>query len=98
MENNAPSNDQRNEGLIQSIVRAHAWLHALQNKAFDSVEQLAEAHQLHPKVVRQNLRLAFLSADITSAILDGSQPTTLSLARVPKLLPLAWNEQRDLLI
>jgi site-specific DNA recombinase len=98
MENNAPSNDLRNEGLIQSVVRAHAWLHALQNETYDSVEQLAEAHQLHPKVVRQNLRLAFLSADITSAIFDGSQPSTLSLARVPKLLPLSWNEQRDLLI
>jgi site-specific DNA recombinase len=98
MENDPPSNDVRNEGLIQSIVRAHAWLHALRNEVYDSVEQLADAHQLHPKVVRQNLRLAFLSADVTSAILDGSQPTNLSLARVPKLLPLSWNEQRDLLI
>jgi DNA invertase Pin-like site-specific DNA recombinase len=98
MENNATSNDLRNEGLIQSIVRAHAWLHALQNEAYDSVEQLAEAHQLHPKVVRQNLRLAFLSADVTSAILDGNQPAALSLARVPKLLPLSWNEHRYLLI
>jgi site-specific DNA recombinase len=98
IQNNAPSNDLRNEALIQSIVRAHAWLHALQNEAYDSVEQLADAHQVHPKVVRQNLRLAFLSADVTSAILEGSQPAYLSLARVPKLLPLSWNEQRQLLI
>jgi DNA invertase Pin-like site-specific DNA recombinase len=98
IEKNAPSDDLRNEGLIQSIVRAHAWLHALQNQVYDSVEQLADANQVHPKVVRQNLRLAFLSADVTSAILEGSQPSTLSLARMPKLLPLSWNEQQQLLI
>jgi site-specific DNA recombinase len=88
---------ERNEGLIQSIVRAHAWMHSLQNETYDSIEQLSEANNLHPKVVRQNLRLAFLSPDATSAILEGSQPAELSLARIPKLLPLPWSNQRPLL-
>jgi site-specific DNA recombinase len=87
----------RNESLIQSFVRAHAWLHSLHEEAYDSIEQLAEANGLHPKVVRQNLRLAFLSPDLTSAILEGSQPADLSLARIPKLLPLSWTEHRHLL-
>jgi site-specific DNA recombinase len=49
------------------------------------------------KVVRQALRLAFLSPDVTSAILEGRQPTGLSLTRIPKLLPLPWTEHRSLL-
>jgi site-specific DNA recombinase len=64
----------QNEGLIQSIVRAHAWKRALLDGAHDSVEMLAEANQLHPKVVRQALRLAFLSPQVISAILEGRQP------------------------
>jgi hypothetical protein len=58
---------------------------------------LAEANRLHPKVIRQALRLAFLSPNVTSVILAGSQPAALSLARIPKLLPLPWTEHRRLL-
>ncbi len=95
-EGNAPE-VARNESLIQSIIRAHAWVHCLQEGAYESIEQLAEANRLHPKVVRQALRLAFLSPDVTSAILEGRQPCGLSLARIPKLLPLLWTEHRSLL-
>jgi site-specific DNA recombinase len=87
----------RNESLIQSIVRAHAWVDCLRDGAYESIEQLAEENRLHPKVVRQALRLAFLSPGITSSILDGSQPAGLSLARIPKLLPLPWIEHRRLI-
>jgi hypothetical protein len=52
---------------------------------------------LHPKVVRQALRLAFLMPDVTSAILEGRQPAGLSLAQIPKLLPLSWTEHQRLL-
>jgi DNA invertase Pin-like site-specific DNA recombinase len=85
------------EGLIQAIVRAHVWLQCLQGGAYDSIEQLAEANGIHPKVVRLALRLAFLSPEVTSAILEGRQPPGLSLARIPKLLPLPWAQHRRLL-
>src|SRR5439155_18524613 len=87
----------RNESLIQTIIRAHAWVHCLQEGAYESIEQLAEANRLHPKVVRQALRLAFLSPDVTSAILEGREPCGLSPSRIPKLLPLLWAEHRCLL-
>jgi site-specific DNA recombinase len=86
-----------NAGLVQSIVRAHGWMRSLEDGTYESIEQLAEASGLHPKVVRQALRLAFLSPEITSAVLEGSQPRGLSLARIPKLLPLSWAEHRPLL-
>jgi site-specific DNA recombinase len=63
----------------------------------DSVEMLAEENRLHPKVVRQALRLAFLSPDVTWAILEGRQPKGLSLAQIPKLLPLSRAKHRPLL-
>jgi hypothetical protein len=83
--------------LLQSVIRAHAWLKDLSSGRYASVEELARAASLHPKVVRQGLRLAFLSPNVTSAILEGRQPAELSLARIPKLLPLLWTEHRPLL-
>jgi site-specific DNA recombinase len=91
------SESAHNESLIQSIVRAHGLIRSLQEGVHQSIEQLAEAKGLHPKVVRQALRLAFLAPDITSAVLEGRQPRGLSLARIPKLLPLSWAEHRPLL-
>jgi hypothetical protein len=94
MEASGPSNDGRNESLIQSMVRAHAWMVLLQDGIFDSVEDLADASNLHPKVVRQNLRLAFLSPEVSTAILEGSRPADLTLARIPKLLPPKGTDHR----
>jgi site-specific DNA recombinase len=93
---NAPEG-KRNESLIQPIIRAHVWMQCLQDGTHESIETLAEANRLHPKVVRQSLRLAFLSPDVTSAILEGGQPAGLSLSRIPKLLPLPWTEHQHLL-
>ena len=87
----------RNESLIQSVVRAQVWLQSLRDGRYQSVEMLAKAIRLHPKVIRKALRLAFLSPAMTAAILDGDQPNTLSLAKIPKLLPLSWSEHRRLL-
>jgi site-specific DNA recombinase len=69
----------------------------LTDGAYTSVEALADANGMHPKVVRQALRLAYLSPEVTSAALDGRQQPGLSLARIPKLLPLPWTKQRTAL-
>ena len=55
------------------------------------MEDLAAAAGLHPKVVRLELRLAFLPPDLMKATLDGEAP--FELKRIPKLLPLSWREQ-----
>jgi len=95
--NDDAAKDVRNESLIQSVVRAHAWVRALQDGTYGSVEELADENKLHPKVVRQNLRLAFLSPEVTSGMLEGTHPARLSLTRIPKLLPLKWTDHRPLL-
>jgi DNA invertase Pin-like site-specific DNA recombinase len=89
----ATSERQPDAKLVQAVVRAHAWLRVLQNNKFDTVEALAASVNLHPKLVRQELRYAFLAPTITAAIFNGDQPSNLSLARIPKTLPLAWFEQ-----
>jgi site-specific DNA recombinase len=79
--------------LLQSIARAHAWLGQLFDGTHSSIENLAAAAKLHPKVIRQALRLAFLAPEITETVLLGSQSPNLSLAAIPFALPLRWSEQ-----
>jgi site-specific DNA recombinase len=76
--------------LLPSVVRAQAWLVQLHNGNHVSIESLAATVQLHPKVIRQCLRLALLSPGITSAIIEGKQPASLSLSAIPKTLGLSW--------
>ena len=47
-------------------------------------------------LLRRIVRLAYLAPDITTAILDGRQPATLSAPRLAeaRALPITWTEQR----
>ncbi len=84
------------QALLQSLVRSHAWLRLLQDGSHESVEALAEANQLHPKVVRLALRLPFLSPAATAAILTGDPEVEIgSLAAIPKSSPLSWVQQQS---
>jgi hypothetical protein len=87
-----PSEAKVDQKLVKSIVRAHAWLDDLSSGRHASIEDLATAADIHPKVIRQGLRLAFLPPDLTRAVLDGE--ATLELKQIPKLLPLSWREQQ----
>jgi len=77
--------------LLKSIVRAHVWLNDLLAGHHATIENLATAANVHPKVVRQGLRLAFLTPDLTRGALDGE--ATIELKQIPKLLPLSWSKQ-----
>ena len=84
------------QALLQSIVRSHAWLQSLRDGTYESIEALAQANQLHPKVVRLALRLPFLSPDATAAILSGGSEINIdSLGAIPKSLALSWAQQRS---
>ena len=70
--------------FLQAVVRAHAWLTELISGRYGSVEELAKAMRIHPKVVRQGLRLAFLAPPITASTLAGEshgRPSELRRAR-----------------
>jgi site-specific DNA recombinase len=94
-----PADSDRNpdQKLLQAVVRARAWLSDLAAGRFSSIEELATTAKLHPKVVRQALRLAFLSPDITTIVLTGDRFVSLTLAGIPKVLHLDWSAHRQLL-
>ena len=64
-----------------------------------SISDIAESQGVHRSYVSRLIRLAFLSPEITEAILDGRQPLGLTAARLMRVsrLPLDWRAQRQAL-
>lgn len=83
--------------LVRALARAHRRMRYLVEGKFRSIDELAKSEKTHSKALRQELRLASLSPDITEPILNGEQPPDLSLSKMLTELPLSWLEQRRLL-
>ena len=79
--------------LVIALARAHRWKVLLESGRFRSIEELAHAVKLDGSYVGRILRLTLLAPDIIQAILDGREPSGLSLERL-KGFPLEWEEQR----
>ncbi|TAK47205.1 MAG: recombinase family protein [Xanthobacteraceae bacterium] len=62
---------QINPKHITEIVRAHAWLAMLSDSTFETIDDLACAVKLHPKVVRENLKMAFLAPSLIEHAITG---------------------------
>jgi site-specific DNA recombinase len=83
--------------LIRAIVRAHKWLKSLSDGTYDSIEDLARALELHPKVVRKGLRLAFLAPAITKDLLAGQRRGVELLRDLEQAVVLRWAEQSQII-
>ena len=79
--------------LLQALARAHAWLSDLANDRFASVEDLASKANIHPKVMREALKMAFLAPDIGTSIFTGD--ATFELTALRKVSALSWQSQRE---
>ena len=89
----APSAREPDQKLVQAIVRAHVWLSEFANDHFSSIEALASKAEVHPKIMRQALKLAFLAPDIVTSILAGG--ARFELADLRNVSALSWQRQRD---
>lgn len=78
--------------LRTMLIRAHGWAKEL--KAGTPLTQIAKREGHAESFMRTRAQLAFLSPKIQAAILDGTQPTELSLKQLVRTtLPLNWSEQ-----
>jgi DNA invertase Pin-like site-specific DNA recombinase len=94
----APTMRSSNPELTHAIVRAHTWLAALEDGTYDSVEALARAVGLHPKVVRNRIRLAFLATTLMREFLNGGRPATANLNEVCLSMQPNWSKQIERLL
>jgi hypothetical protein len=78
---------------VQAIVRARHWASELANGTYASVDELAANAKLNSKVVRNELRLAFLAPEILDAILNGKPGC--SLLDLRRIAAIDWHSQRS---
>ena len=84
--------------LIKALVLAHRWRRLIEDGSVKSVEDIGAIADLDRNSVRYLLRLAFLAPDLQRAILDGRQPTTLTVRQILQDgLPVLWTDQRRIL-
>jgi len=83
--------------LIKALARAHHRKQMLIRGEANSVEALSAQVGQERRHAGRTLALAFLSPELTSAILKGDQPAGLRLADPLNFdIPLSWREQREM--
>ncbi|MCE8527913.1 recombinase family protein [Ruegeria pomeroyi] len=83
---------QQDQTLLRALSRAHAWAADLRKGR--PLGEIAAAAGHAESYIRSRSQLAFLSPEIQVAILEGRQPTDLTLERIiRKPVPLDWDAQ-----
>ena len=79
--------------VIKALGRAFRWRKLLEASVYVTVEEIAQAEKINTSYVSRILRLTLLAPEIVEAILDGRQPTDMTLAGLMRPFPVVWREQ-----
>ncbi len=80
--------------IVLALAKAHLWKELLEEGQFSTLAELADSLGLDRAYVGRTLNLTLLAPDIILAILDGHEPSGLSLEKLRKAIPMDWEEQR----
>lgn len=90
----APVQRRTDNTLIKALARAFRWKRMLESGECATIGDLARNEGIAPSYLTRVLRLTLLAPDIVEAILDGTQGSEVTLARLLDGVPVAWEEQR----
>ena len=79
--------------MIKAIARGFRWRKLLETGVYGTIEEIAAAEKINSSYVSRLLRMTLLAPYIVEAILDGRQPTKVTLAVLMRPFPVAWEEQ-----
>jgi hypothetical protein len=82
--------------LQKALVQGFQFRDALENGDVANVSELARREGQERAFLFRALSLVNLAPDIIEAILDGTEPSTVTLSRLRRGFPDGWNEQRKL--
>lgn len=80
--------------LQKALVQGFQYRDALENGEVANVSELARREGQERAFLFRALSLVNLAPDIIEAILDGKEPSTVTLSRLRKGFPNDWDEQR----
>lgn len=90
----AQTRRQADDSLIKALARAFRWKRILESGQFATIADLAKCEGIAAPYLTRVFRLAFLAPDVIEAILEGRQPTDVTLQSLRGQFPDEWACQR----
>lgn len=88
---------QAQDALVLAVIRGYIWRNLLESGKVKSIAEIARANRVDGSYISRFIDLTLLAPDIVDAILDGKEPSGLSIAKLTRRkLPCEWVEQRNL--
>lgn len=84
------------QSFVAALVKAFQWQDLVDQGVYTSPKELAEKENIEVTHVYRVMRLTMLAPDIIEAVLEGTQPRTLTLQNIVRGFPISWKEQRAL--
>ncbi len=93
----APVTTRADPALVKALARAFRYQRMLDQGRYASITEMAAAEKIERGYLGSLLRLTLLAPDVVGAILNGQQPTGLTLPGLLERWPLEWaGQQREL--
>ncbi len=88
------------QAMVDQLRQAHRWWRMLVTCKASSITSLANTERVDASEISRTITLAFLDPSIAQMILQGTQPSTLTLdtLRRARPLPADWKQQQQLLL
>jgi len=83
--------------LVIALARAYRWQRMIDSGDFGSLDELAARHGVNRSYIGRILNLAGMAPDIIQVILQGREPSGMSLQTLTRDLPVQWGQQRTAL-
>lgn len=80
--------------FISALGKAFSWQRMLDDGKYATPKELAKKENVEVTHMYRVMRLTLLAPDIIEAVLNGTQPRTLTLQNVVRGFPVSWQEQR----
>jgi len=80
--------------LALHLSRAHAWSGMLESGEAAGISQLAESIGMDQSYMSKIVKLVNLSPEIQKMIMEGTEPESMTLAKLRHEIPADWREQR----
>lgn len=90
-----PQPPRHDNALIKALARGYRWRRMIEQGAFSSITEVAQAEKINQSYACRILRLTLLAPDIVCKILDGRQGEKLSIKDFTRGFPVEWSRQRD---
>lgn len=84
--------------MVKALARGFRWQRLLESGQYATIEEIAKAEKINTSYISRILRLTLLSPEIVEMILDGRQPTSMTLKSLQKSFPGDWEAQRQMFL